>query len=318
MVIGAASGIGASPQNSVEFTVLEVTVLEFTLQLYDCRQVIAPCLKVSSRFCSMPEFKPKNTPQSVLAALQAGQSLSQQDLYQINLSGLDLQKGDFSQATIIRATLREANFSDANLNEADLRGADLSKALLCRTNLQGACLYRVNLCSADLSDAVLTDAKFQGVQYDSHTIFPEGFAYRSSGAVGPDAHLNGAPLNTANLRNADLQRANLLGAYLGGADLTGANLSGARLVQADLRRAFLTGAFLRKARLNGANLAGIDLRAADLTDVEFEQFESIAGADFSQVQGLSDEMRSRLLKHPAEQLDTLHPLTLKTTRDSLS
>ena len=84
-----------------------------------------------------------------------------------------------------------------------------------------------------------------------------------------------------------------------------------------MRRAFLTGAFLCKARLNGANLAGIDLRAADLTDVEFEQFESIAGADFSQVQGLSDEMRSRLLTHPAEQLDTIHPLTLKTTRDSL-
>jgi uncharacterized protein YjbI with pentapeptide repeats len=137
------------------------------------------------------------------------------------------------------------------------------------------------------------------------------------GAIGPEANLNGAPLNTANLRHAELQGANLLGAYLGGADLRGANLQGARLVQADLRGACLTGAFLRQARLNGANLAGVDLRAADLTDAEFEQFESIAGADFTLVQGLSAEMRSRLLAHPPAELDTCHVLTRRTTRESL-
>ncbi len=110
----------------------------------------------------------------------------------------------------------------------------------------------------------------------------------------------------------------MIGAYLGGADLTGANLAGARLVQADLRKAVLTGAYLRKARLNGANLAGVDLRAADLTDADFERFESIAGADFTNVQGLCDEMRSRLLSHPQQELNTLNQLTLKTTLASLS
>jgi uncharacterized protein YjbI with pentapeptide repeats len=157
----------------------------------------------------------------------------------------------------------------------------------------------------------------QGARYDSQTLFPEGFSYKSAGTIGPGAHLNGAALNTANLRNADLQGANLLGAYLGGADLTGANLREARLSQADLRRAFLTGAFLRNARLNGANLAGADLRAADLTGIEFEQLESISGADFTQVQGMSEVVRSRLLSQPAEQLDTANPLTCRTTRKSL-
>jgi len=80
----------------------------------------------------------------------------------------------------------------------------------------------------------------------------------------------------------------------------------------------LTGAFLRQARLNGANLAGVDLRAADLTNSEFEQFESIAGADFTLVQGLTEPMRSRLLSHPAQQLETVHPLTLITTLESLT
>jgi uncharacterized protein YjbI with pentapeptide repeats len=109
-----------------------------------------------------------------------------------------------------------------------------------------------------------------------------------------------------------------MGAYLGGADLTGANLAGARLIQADLRKAILTGTYLQKARLNGANLAGADLRAADLTDADFEKFESIAGADFTNVQGLTDEMRSRLLSHPKQELETLNQLTLRTTLASLS
>jgi hypothetical protein len=79
----------------------------------------------------------------------------------------------------------------------------------------------------------------------------------------------------------------------------------------------LAGDYLRNARLNGANLAGADLRAADMTGVEFEQLESIAGADFTQVQGLSDEMRSRLLSQPPQELDTPHALTRRTTRASL-
>ena len=169
-----------------------------------------------------------------------------------------------------------------------------------------------------MSEANLQDTKLQGAMYDSQTIFPENFAYKSSGAVGPNANLNGAPFNTANLKNADLQSVNFLGAYLGGADLSGANLTGARLVQADLRKGFLVGACLRNARLNGANLAGVDLRTADLTDADFEQFESIAGADFSYVVGLTDEMRSRLLRHSQQDLETLNPVTLKTTLASLS
>jgi uncharacterized protein YjbI with pentapeptide repeats len=65
-------------------------------------------------------------------------------------------------------------------------------------------------------------------------------------------------------------------------------------------------------------LSEADLRATDLTDAEFEQLESIAGADFSRVQGMSDVMRSRLLSQPVKQLETHHPTTLKITLSSLS
>ena len=84
-----------------------------------------------------------------------------------------------------------------------------------------------------------------------------------------------------------------------------------------MRRAILTGACLRDARLNGVNLMGVDLRAADLTNAAFQEFESVAGADFTQVQGLTEPMKAVIFSQTAEQLDMMHPLTRKTTRESL-
>ena len=56
---------------------------------------------------------------------------------------------------------------------------------------------------------------------------------------------------------------------------------------------------------------------ADLTNIEFEQLESIAGADFTKVQGLSEQQRSRLLSYSTEELDTWNSFTRTTTRASL-
>jgi uncharacterized protein YjbI with pentapeptide repeats len=75
---------------------------------------------------------------------------------------------------------------------------------------------------------------------------------------------------------------------------------------------------LRHARLNGVNLKGADLRAADLTGIEIEHLDSIAGADFSQVQGLNSEIRAMLLGRSAAELDVWNAFTRRTTRQSLT
>ena len=134
---------------------------------------------------------------------------------------------------------------------------------------------------------------------------------------GPKASLNGAYLNTASLRDVDLQLSNLRGAYLSGADLTGANLQGAALSGADLSRAYLTGAFLRDARLTGVDLRMADLRAADLSGVALEHLHSIAGADFTLVQGLSEANKALLCSRPPSELDVWNAYTRRTTRESL-
>jgi uncharacterized protein YjbI with pentapeptide repeats len=109
-----------------------------------------------------------------------------------------------------------------------------------------------------------------------------------------------------------------LGSYLSGADLTGANLQNVRLSGATLQFAFLTGASLRNARLNGVDLQGADLRAADLSGIEIEHLNSIAGADFSLVQGLDPKIRAMLLGRSSQELDVWNAFTRRTTRQSLT
>ncbi|WP_235006753.1 pentapeptide repeat-containing protein [Calothrix rhizosoleniae] len=258
------------------------------------------------------------TPSSeIIDALRAGSASDLQGLHKLDLGGVELQTANLSQASLIGVNFSGANLSEVNFSGTDLRGVNFSAANLQGANLQGAYLSRANLRQANLTGANLDGAKLQVASYDLQTIWPEGYAYKKSGAVGPGAILNGAYLNTANLKNADLQGANLLGAYLSGADMTGANLENACLSGADLRVAFLTGAYLYNARFNGADLQGADFRAADMTGVEIEHIQSIAGADFTMVQGLSQETRARLCARPSQELDIWNSYTRRTTRESL-
>jgi uncharacterized protein YjbI with pentapeptide repeats len=253
----------------------------------------------------------------VLQALQQNQSLAQTNLQGINLSQMDLSGIDLSGANLIGANLSQANFQGANLQGVDLRRANLRDANLSGANLQESYLFRANLQGCNLVDANLIEAKLKFARYDAHTLWPEGFNYKNSGAIGPKASLCGAFLNTANLRGADLSYCNLRGAYLSGADLTGANLEGAALSGASLQNAFLTGAYLRNAILIGVELQGADLRAADLTGANLEQLKSIAGADFSLVQGLSEQTRAMLCSRGSQELGTWNAFTRNYTAQSL-
>jgi uncharacterized protein YjbI with pentapeptide repeats len=66
------------------------------------------------------------------------------------------------------------------------------------------------------------------------------------------------------------------------------NLSGMMLAQVNLSGADLREADLTDANLQDAQMSGADLLAADLSGVEIEHLQSIAGADFTLAQGLSD------------------------------
>jgi len=100
--------------------------------------------------------------------------------------------------------------------------------------------------------------------------------YRSDGAKGRQANLNGADLAKAGLSGVHLQKANLSEANLMEADLSSAhlykaNLSGANLEKTKLAAVDLTGANLSSANLPGADLAASRLRGANLSETNLTE-----------------------------------------------
>ena len=197
--------------------------------------------------------------------------------------------------------LRGINWRGRQLGAVDLRGVKL-----CRADLQGADLGEARLDGADLGLA----------RYDASTVWPPGFAYARSGAVGPGAQLGGTFLNTADLRGMDLRGAFMLGVYLSGADCRGALMQDIGFANGDLRRSRFCGALLTGSRFAYAQMEGCDLRAADLRGADFTAVGSIAGAVFTGALGL-EGWREELLSRPYQELDCWNPLARCTTRESL-
>jgi uncharacterized protein YjbI with pentapeptide repeats len=192
-----------------------------------------------------------------------------------NVPIISLSDSDLSEADLRRAILREASLSMINLREADLRGADLSDADLRGADLRGAQMTGADLSLANLHGAILTKA-----------------------------NLSEADLSEADLSGADLRESNLRGASLSMADLSGANLRAANLRAANLSGINLSGAYLSEADLSEANLKGAQLI----------NLVSISGADFTDVENLSAEVRGNLCSIAAG----THPISKRDTRATLN
>ncbi|PIG94946.1 pentapeptide repeat-containing protein [Gloeocapsopsis sp. IPPAS B-1203] len=87
-------------------------------------------------------------------------NLSDAQLFQQNLKGVDFSYTDLSQANLSNANLRGADLSYTDLSQADLSQADLRGSLLLAANLR---------------QAKLQHAKLEGADYDRNTHFPENF-----------------------------------------------------------------------------------------------------------------------------------------------
>ena len=123
----------------------------------------------------------------------------------------------------------------------------------------------------------------------------------------PGAHLEGAHLHGACLEEANLQDAHLEKANLSSTRLWLAKLQGAHLERAILHDARLLGAYLSSARLEGADLSfaqlgGADLLHANLVEANLSSAHlkgtNIAGVDFHQVTGLSQEQLNTAIQRP--------------------
>lgn len=185
--------------------------------------------------------------------------------------------------------------SGSDLSGADLRGATLRMASLSMTNLRGADLRGADLCDVYLRGADLRGAKLHGADLSMANLH---------GAILSMADSSEADLTGADLSGADLREANFNGTYLSEADLSGANLGGTDLSGADLRGANLSGAYLSQANLSEADLSGAQLI----------NLVSISGADFTDVENLSEGTREYLCSIATG----THSVTKRDTRATLN
>jgi len=143
-----------------------------------------------------------------LTANLSSMDLHGQDLREINLPNKHLERADFTNADLtgadlagahlerahlLGANLEGANLAGAYLEGADLRNADFSNVVLDGANLENATLNGARLAGASLSGSDFAGVKAYGtdlagaavgkdwnaanLQYDSHTVFPNGKTY---------------------------------------------------------------------------------------------------------------------------------------------
>jgi uncharacterized protein YjbI with pentapeptide repeats len=114
--------------------------------------------------------------------------------------------------------LSDSDLSDAELSGINLWGADIGHAKLVGTNLSGASLLGANFSSARLLSTDLRHANLGIAYLASATLRKARLA---------DANLTGADLFQADFRNAELVGTDFAGAMMNATDLTQTDLSAA-------------------------------------------------------------------------------------------
>ena len=95
-----------------------------------------------------------------------GKDLSDKDLSQEELPGIDFIDANLRNTNLTSTNLRECNFTKAVLADADLVEADLSHTTFISTDLSRADLRNATFTNADLQDANLTNADMTGAILD--------------------------------------------------------------------------------------------------------------------------------------------------------
>lgn len=205
---------------------------------------------------------------AVIEAVKECVDLTEADLSNANLLGVEL-----SGATLRGANFYRSKLKDADLSACDLRGAILDDAYLAGANLSVAKLEGASLCCANFQEACIVQACLDKANLRGACLFKANASKSSmrnalldevtlEEANLEETDLYGADLEEANLRDANLSRANLAKTNLYCANLEGANLQDIDLSMANLYGAYLNGSFLQGAKMEHAYLNNTHLVGA--------------------------------------------------------
>ncbi|MCC5641251.1 pentapeptide repeat-containing protein [Nostoc sp. CHAB 5844] len=169
--------------------------------------------------------------------------ISNDDLSNLNLSGVDLSK-----CNLTNFSFKDTNLSGANLSEACLIRSDFGFCNLTNTNLSNAYLGHCDFTQAELNGTIFDNADLGHVNLS----FARINAARFRGANFRQTQLQGVDLSSLDFSNANLSNLNLSWVKFVGANLTGANLSHSQVLWTDFTAAVFTGACIEDWHINSA------------------------------------------------------------------
>lgn len=180
------------------------------------------------------------------------------NLWNEDLSGLNLSNANLWGAQLSGANLSNANLTNANLALGLTQSTNFSNANLSRVNLAGTVMTGANFTGTSLTTARLGSQMRSGSVTGTPAL-PSGFVWRNGHLVGPNVNLWRANLAGANLAGVDLSNTRLFEANLSGANLNGANVTGADM-RATLSSASASNLVGNPVKLpNGHYMAGRNL-----------------------------------------------------------
>lgn len=157
------------------------------------------------------------------------------NLWNEDLSGLNLAGQNFWSAQLSGTNFSNANLTNANLSFSLTQATNFSNATMSLVNLRGTIMTGANFTGTSLSNAKIGDQIRSGSVTGTPTL-PAGFVWRNGHMVGANMNLWQADLSGQDLSGLNLTNVKAYGANFSNANLTGANVTGA-----DLRATF-TGA----------------------------------------------------------------------------
>ena len=200
------------------------------------------------------------TRDDIAALVGAPRALSDCEIGEVDLSGLDLSRWSFE-----RCDLRKTNFKGAYLEGSKWRTCRGAFASFAGCDLTDAAFASSDFNNASFKKAVLEGAKFVGCK------------------------LTGADLSEVRALDFHFEETLLINSRLPGLSFKKAKLVRVDFSQADLRKCdFRMSTFeacsLRDALLNSARFEGADLRGADLGGIKLEDASKFRGATISREQ----------------------------------
>jgi uncharacterized protein YjbI with pentapeptide repeats len=215
----------------------------------------------------------------VIADLSS-KKLSNGEIEQVNLSGLDFTGARLKEACFSGANLQNCKFIEADLSNAIFESADIIGAQFKETAARDTNFFYCNMSSAQIDTCDFKRAFMRGSDGRNANIDNVNFNY-SNIKYGKwnDVSINDATFNYADLEGVSLARADMKKVQMQYVILDKAIMNNCKLIQSDLSNALMQDVKAKASEIQNSILINIEAKGIDLTDSQLNELVNLQGAD---------------------------------------